>query len=137
MMTKTDLLFKMFLHVNREFDDFQRDILRKVIGPGADTETREEAVHCLEAYIFELTPNGWKPERPEGDMVHRPAHYDRLPMEPTYFIVESGGYHWCIENFIKYVCRYRWKNGIEDLEKASRNLTMYLKHRRGEEGWSR
>lgn len=131
------LLFRMFLHVNTDLDDFQRSVLTKVIGPEATRKTLEDAVVQISNKILTLSKSGWKPEKAGGDMVNRPHHYDRLPMEPTYFIVESGGFHWCIENFIKYICRFRWKNGIEDLGKALRNLGMYVKWVDGDQEWSR
>ena len=56
-----------------------------------------------------------KPPKPEeqvgGD------HYSRLGVEPIQFIETNGlGYH--EGNVIKYISRWRNKNGIEDLKKA-------------------
>lgn len=136
-MWQREFLFKVFLHVNRELNDFQREVLSLVIGPNATTETTAKAIDKLNKVIGLLEKAGWKPVRADSDVVLRPDHYDRLPMEPTYFIVESGGFHWCIENFIKYVCRYRWKNGVEDLRKAMRNLAMYVQWLEQNPRWSR
>lgn len=135
--SRKELLFQVFLHVNRELDDFQRYALGLVFGPEADAKSIEEARIKLCQKITILSAADWKPSREPGDQVHTPNHYDRLPMEPTYFLVETGGAHWCLENYLKYVCRFRWKNGIEDLQKALRNLSMYLRWREGDEGWSR
>lgn len=45
------------------------------------------------------------------------THYSRLGIEPIQFIETNGlGYH--EGNIIKYVSRWRNKNGIEDLKKA-------------------
>ena len=45
------------------------------------------------------------------------THYSRLGIEPIQFIETNGlGYH--EGNVIKYVSRWRNKNGIEDLKKA-------------------
>lgn len=45
-----------------------------------------------------------------------PAHY-HMPIEPRDFIMANGlGY--CEGNVIKYVCRWRMKNGVIDLRKA-------------------
>lgn len=134
---KRDFLFKVFLHVNREFNDFQRECYRLVIGPEVTPETITRAIDKLNKVIGLLEKSGWSPKRADSDAVFKPDHYDRYPMEPTYFIVESGGFHWCIENFIKYVARYRFKNGVEDLRKAMRNLAMYVQWLDQNPRWSR
>lgn len=132
-----EFLFRVFLHVNRELNDLQRECLTLVVGPKAGPETIATALDRINKAANMLERAGWKPKKATSDAVMRPDHYDRLPMEPTYFIVESGGYHWCIENFIKYICRYRWKNGSEDLRKAMRNLAMYVRWLDRNPGWSR
>lgn len=134
---RKDLMLQVFLHANRDLDDFQRGMIRLVIGPDASTESMRDAIKLMDQKALLLSRAGWKPVRAEGDQVLLPSHYDRFPIEPTYFLVESGGYHWCIENFVKYITRFRFKNGIEDLQKAQRNLAMYLRYVAGEEGWSR
>ena len=53
-----------------------------------------------------------KPEEQVGG-----THYSRLGIEPIQFIETNGlGYH--EGNVIKYVSRWRNKNGLEDLKKA-------------------
>lgn len=134
---RKNLMFQVFLHVNRELTDFQREVLKLIVGPEATQETIKEAHLRINQQIKLLTDAGWKPNKVAGDQVLKPNHYDRLPMEPTYFLVESGGFHWCIENAFKYTCRFPWKNGIEDLGKAGRNLYMYLAFMAGDPAWSR
>lgn len=129
-------LFALFLHVNKELDDFQRAVLTKVLGPKNTAETIREAIVNINQKYFLLSREGWQPTKAEGDAVNLPDHYGRFPMEPTYFIVSAGGFHWCIENFIKYIVRFPFKNGLEDLRKANRNLDMYLRHQEGDERWS-
>ncbi|MER9178946.1 DUF3310 domain-containing protein [Mesorhizobium sp. M0767] len=131
------LLFDLFLHVNRELDDFQRSTLKLVIGAEATVETVKEAITLLDQKALLLSRAGWVPSNSKGDQVQTPDHYDRLPMEPTFFIVTSGGYHWCIECFVKYVSRFRFKDGIQDLHKARRNLIMWAHEQAGDPRWSR
>ncbi|MCC5780544.1 DUF3310 domain-containing protein [Nitratireductor sp. B36] len=69
-------------------------------------------------------------------MVNRPEHYDRFPIEPTFFIMENS-IDWLRGNFLKYVCRFPYKNGIEDLRKAMRNLAMYVRWHDMDPSWSR
>lgn len=52
-------------------------------------------------------------------------HYSKMKVQPIDFITANGiGY---IEgNIIKYVCRYKSKNGVEDLKKAQHYLQMLI-----------
>lgn len=54
-----------------------------------------------------------------------PNHYTDLKISPLEYIeANEGEFTWCISNVIKYVSRYKRKNGIEDLRKAK----WYLEH---------
>lgn len=54
-----------------------------------------------------------------------PKHYTELAISPLEYIeANQGEFDWAIANVIKYVSRYKRKNGIEDLEKAR----WYLNH---------
>ena len=44
-------------------------------------------------------------------------HYSRLAIEPIQFI-EANGLNYCEGNAVKYISRWRNKNGLEDLNKA-------------------
>lgn len=131
------LLLDVFLHVNRELSPFQKEVIETVMRNLDKPETLSKAVELISRQVDLLSVSGWKPNNTKGDQVMKPDHYDRFPMEPTYFIVTSGGYHWCIENFLKYVTRYPFKNGVEDLKKSMRNLAMYIRHLDGDPSWSR
>lgn len=52
-------------------------------------------------------------------------HYKNMAIQPIEFIIKNGlGF---IEgNIIKYVCRYKDKNGLEDLKKARHYLDMLI-----------
>lgn len=53
-----------------------------------------------------------------------PEHYTALKISPLEYITANDGeFSWCISNVIKYVSRYKRKNGLEDLKKAE----WYLK----------
>lgn len=54
-----------------------------------------------------------------------PSHYTDLSISPLEYIeANQGEFDWSIANVIKYVSRYKRKNGIEDLKKAQ----WYLNH---------
>ena len=59
------------------------------------------------------------------DNVVQPQHYSRFKIQPLEFVLVNGlGY---VEgNVIKYVCRWRFKNGVEDLKKAREFLDKYI-----------
>ena len=60
------------------------------------------------------------PEEPV-DMVNNPPHYNKYGVECLDAIrsATGEGYEYYLQgNIIKYLWRYRYKNGVEDLEKA-------------------
>jgi len=55
------------------------------------------------------------------DMVNNPPHYNKYGVECLDAIrsATGEGYEYYLQgNIIKYLWRYRYKNGVEDLEKA-------------------
>jgi hypothetical protein len=64
-----------------------------------------------------------KPAAPDPDSVNHPQHYTRGGIECIDAIAAAvqdlpGKEAWLVGQIIKYVWRYKWKNGAEDLEKA-------------------
>ena len=72
-------------------------------------------------YVFHVKR---KRERMTSDEIS-PKHYSQFKIEPFDFIHENG-LGFAEGNVIKYVCRWREKNGIEDLEKAMRYLQLLI-----------
>jgi hypothetical protein len=66
-----------------------------------------------------------KAEAPEDDVVRHPKHYTQ-GIECWDYIV-SHGLGYLEGNIIKYVTRYRLKNGLEDLKKAQAYLERLIK----------
>ena len=64
------------------------------------------------------------------DMVNSPAHYNKSGIE-TIDIIESvtdDGFESYLQgNILKYLCRYKYKNGVEDLEKARWYLNRLIR----------
>lgn len=53
------------------------------------------------------------------------AHYKNLKIQPIDYILDNNlGY--CEANIIKYVTRWRDKNGIEDLRKAKHYIDILI-----------
>jgi hypothetical protein len=68
-----------------------------------------------------------------GDNVNHPSHYTQGKIECIDAIEEStkgllGIAAVCVANVIKYIWRYKFKNGIEDLKKARWYLDKLIDH---------
>lgn len=53
------------------------------------------------------------------------SHYKDLPIQPVEFI-HANEIGFIAGNVIKYVCRYKAKNGVQDLEKAKHYIEMLI-----------
>lgn len=68
------------------------------------------------------------------DMVNHPPHYISENGLETIDVIESftadlqGIEAVCTANVIKYICRWKHKNGIQDLEKAQWYLNHLINH---------
>lgn len=68
------------------------------------------------------------------DMVNHPPHYISENGLETIDVIEAftsdlqGIEAVCTANVIKYICRWKHKNGIQDLEKAQWYLNHLIKH---------
>jgi|TARA_E500000318_G_scaffold48466_1_gene45613 hypothetical protein len=60
-----------------------------------------------------------------ADIIKEPPHYTKWKIEPITFIMENN-IPFGEANVIKYVMRWRDKNGIQDLEKAKRYIDMII-----------
>lgn len=126
---------EIFLHVNT-LTDFQRHVIPDFLDTKADVATVGAALHKIAKQVEMLQAANWKPNKANGDAVVQPDHYARFPIEPTFFNMENG-IDWCRGNALKYICRFPFKNGIEDLRKAMRYLAMWIRYTEGEAGWSK
>ena len=52
-------------------------------------------------------------------------HYESLPIQPTDYI-HHNGLGFIAGNIVKYVTRYKFKNGLEDLRKAQHYLNQLI-----------
>jgi hypothetical protein len=75
-------------------------------------------------------------EKQNIDMVNSPAHYNKAGIETIDIIqsVTGDGFESYLQgNILKYICRYKYKNGTEDLEKARWYLNRLIETVTGEE----
>jgi hypothetical protein len=52
-------------------------------------------------------------------------HYEKMAIQP-WEVIERGDLDFWEGNVVKYVMRYRAKNGLEDLEKAQHYLSYLI-----------
>lgn len=60
-----------------------------------------------------------------GKDIRNQAHYASHKIQPATFIA-ANGLDFFEGNAIKYICRYKKKNGVEDLEKAKHYIDMLI-----------
>jgi|DEB0MinimDraft_6_1074348.scaffolds.fasta_scaffold00470_23 translation initiation factor 2B subunit (eIF-2B alpha/beta/delta family) len=56
-----------------------------------------------------------------------PQHYSKYKIQPIDFI-QANELDFAQGNIIKYVLRYKDKNGLEDLQKAKQNIDFLIKY---------
>lgn len=72
-----------------------------------------------------------------NDMVNHPDHYKSKTGLETIDVIEAfcddlnGIEAFCTANVIKYICRWKKKNGLEDLKKARWYLDKLIRHADG------
>ena len=69
------------------------------------------------------------------DMVNSPPHYNQAGIECIDAIraATGDGYEYYLQgNIIKYLWRYRYKNGVQDLEKAQWYLEKLIEEKNSE-----
>jgi len=59
------------------------------------------------------------------DVINHPSHYTQGNIEVWDFIVDQG-LDYLEGNVVKYVCRHRYKNGLEDLKKAKQYIEKLI-----------
>ena len=75
-----------------------------------------------------------KAKRKQSDMINNPAHYNKSGIECIDAIsaATGDGFEYYLQgNILKYLWRYRYKNGSEDLKKAQWYLNNLIKEVEG------
>jgi len=64
----------------------------------------------------------------EWDAIKRQVggnHYSRYNIQPVDFII-ANNLDWCEANVVKYITRWKNKNGVEDLRKAEHYIHLLI-----------
>ena len=126
-----------FLRFNSEdLNEFQVDTIRVVFSADSGPDEYARLLVDMDREVRLLESIQFRPYATRGDKVVRPQHYDQFAIEPTYFNM-ANSVDWCRGNILKYISRYRHKNGIEDIRKAARYLEMFIKFLDGDPMWSK
>ena len=70
-----------------------------------------------------------KDTRPNSDMVNHPPHYNQYGIECIDALKRCTGKHfdsYLQGNILKYLWRFNYKNGVEDLKKAQWYLSKLI-----------
>lgn len=59
-----------------------------------------------------------------------PNHYLRFKITPAQFCIEND-IPFAEGNVIKYICRWKYKGGLEDLNKAKRYIELLIQNEEG------
>ncbi len=90
---------------------------------------------CNTSGVYEFMKINIKPGEVLQDFeegVRKQTHYTQFIIQPIEFIMKNNiGY--CEGNVIKYVCRWKEKNGIEDLQKAKVYLDFLINKELGKD----
>ena len=97
-------------------------------------------VHSMKIFkddlkIDTLTING-KTLHDTEDMVNHPPHYNKYGVECIDAIraATGEGFEYYLQgNVMKYLWRYRYKNGVEDLKKANWYLELMIEEKQDNE----
>ena len=87
-------------------------------------------------YDYMLKRSEEEKQKEKVDMVNSPAHYNKAGIETIDIIqsVTGDGFEAYLQgNILKYMCRYKYKNGLEDLEKAQWYLNRLIETKIGDE----
>ncbi len=71
----------------------------------------------------------------DKDMVNSPPHYNKYGVECIDAIMSATGegFEYYLQgNIMKYLWRYRYKNGVQDLEKAQWYLNKLIEVKKGD-----
>lgn len=90
----------------------------------------KNGTHCRENMAMCLNGAGYSPKNKTPETHETPldvqiggSHYKNMPIQPIEFC-QRNQLNFCESAVIKYVCRHRDKNGVEDIDKAIHILNV-------------
>lgn len=110
----------------RYYNSDLKSCMGEKYAPPTDCEGNVEKYHCV-------LPENYKYNKPQKDMVNHPSHYNNGGIECIDGLAAAvtgltGMEAFCTANAIKYLWRWKWKNGKEDLDKAIFYINWLKEH---------
>lgn len=90
---------------------------------------------CRVSIVQDIAPTNFVPKNflsDTNDPVNHPSHYQTKSGLETFDVIDAftddlkGAECVCTANVIKYICRWKKKNGVEDLKKAQWYLNKLI-----------
>lgn len=82
-------------------------------------------LECRENFGHKTWCSSVPVSKPPQDLVTAPPHYTRFKIQPIEFIL-ANGLSFLQASVLKYLCRYPYKNGMEDLLKCRNMLDRLI-----------
>ena len=119
--------------MEERYDDFMaRKIREAQANEQSDNKEMNFIQYGKDEHEVYLAPHLVDKLSTEEDMVNHPPHYNRAGIETIDAIeamTDKGFEYYLQGNIMKYLWRYRYKNGVEDLRKAEWYLNKLIKNR--------
>tara|TARA_X000001388_G_scaffold36789_1_gene26042 strand:+ start:1476 stop:1847 length:372 start_codon:yes stop_codon:yes gene_type:complete len=121
--------------MEERYDDFMaRKIREAQANEQSDNKEMNFIQYGKDEHEVYLAPHLVDKLSTEEDMVNHPTHYNKSGIEcidAIQAMTDEGFEHYLQGNIMKYLWRYRYKNGVEDLKKAEWYLHKLIKIRDG------
>lgn len=102
--------------------------------PDNGSTNTDACMVCIASTFRDEKPSEWKPIISEDEIVSHPQHYQSEKGLETIDVIEAftadlkGIEAVDTGNVIKYICRWKNKNGVQDLKKAEWYLNHLINH---------
>ena len=115
-----------FIRLNK-IDPAEAEVIKAITlySTTKEREILEKADELLDKLIKEKEVTIQKEAKSALDYQVGGNHYHQMAYQPLSFIMELG-LNFCEGNIVKYVARYKFKNGLQDLKKAQHYLKFLL-----------
>jgi|TARA_E500000305_G_scaffold32588_1_gene24684 hypothetical protein len=121
--------------MEERYDDFMaRKIREAQANEQSDNKEMNFIQYGKDEHEVYLAPHLVDKLSTEEDMVNNPTHYNKSGIEcidAIQSMTDEGFEYYLQGNIMKYLWRYRYKNGVEDLKKAEWYLHKLIKIRDG------
>jgi hypothetical protein len=80
--------------------------------------------------VKKTAPKKTESEKTASEIQVGGNHYKNIKIQPVQYALENN-LNFCQGNVVKYITRYKDKNGLEDLKKAKHYIDLLIEHEYG------